>query len=140
MNKTVHAVPGPRCIVYRTRADCRFLVPVDMTPDKSSIASFPDVKDIFFNGRLAIPDELTGGYLLDNRGIGPFVAFLKVTYEEYARLKVTPGPAQLLEMIADRDPLVDMYDCGSRNEYPDPAGAMKLLISKGELTRQKRLK
>jgi len=140
MEKAVKTIAGPRCIVYRTRTDCRFLVPVIMTHDKSAIASFPDVKDIYFKGELAIPEELTGGYLLDNRGIGPDVAFLKVTYGEYARMKETPAPAELMQMIADRDPLVDMYDCGTRSQYPDAAGAMKLLIGKGELHRQKRLK
>ena len=134
------AVPGPRCIVYKTKADYTHLVPVMLSADKSMVVSYPDVKDIYNNGQLAYPTQLIGGYLLDNRGIGTDVAFLKVTYEEYSRLTVTPHPGELLEMILDKDPLAEMYDCGSRSQYQDPIAAMLLLIRSGELIHQKRLK
>ena len=116
------------------------LVPVILSFDKSEVISYPDVKDIYFNGNLALPTQLKEGYLLDNRGIGPDVAFLKLTYEEYSRMAVTPTAAALLNMVVDKDPLVEMYQCGTRNQYSDPAGAMDRLIGSGQLVRQKRLK
>ena len=139
-HKTGAAVPGPRCIVYKTKADYTQLVPVMLSADKSMVVSYPDVKDIYINGQLAYPTQLIDGYLLDNRGIGTNVAFLKMTYEEYSRLTVTPHPGELLEMILDKDPLTAMYDCGSRTQYQNPADVMMLLIQSGELIHQKRLK
>jgi hypothetical protein len=138
--RTPAGISGPRCIVYKTRADYNHLVPVILSPDKSGIVSFPDVKDIYFNDSLAYPTLLNEGYLLDNRGISPDVAFLKITYEEYGRLVSTPSGTELLRMILDKDPLAEMYDCGNRNQYQDPAGTMNRLIITGELARQKRLK
>ena len=134
------AVPGPRCIVYKTKADYTQMVPVMLSADKSMVVSYPDVKDIYNNGQLAYPTQLSDGYLLDNRGIGTEVAFLKMTYEEYSRLTVTPHPGELMEMIRDKDPLTEMYDCGSRSQYQDPVAVMMLLIRSGELIHQKRLK
>ena len=133
-------VPGPRCIVYKTKADYSQLVPVILSSDKSKVVSYPDVKDIYYNGKLAYPTQLLDGYLLDNRGIGPDVAFLKLTYEEYSRLITTPHAGELLKMIFDKDPLTEMYECGNRNQYQDPAGTMRLWIRSGELFHQKRLK
>ena len=93
--KTTAAIPGPHCIVYKTRADYSKLVPVILSADKSKIVSYPDVKDINNNGNFPYPSPLKKGYLLDNRGIGPDVAFIRLTYEEFARLKATPPAADL---------------------------------------------
>ena len=133
-------MPGPRCIVYKTRADYSQFVPVTLSPDKSKIVSYPDVKDIYFNGQLAYPTRLIDGYLLDNRGIGPDVAFLKLTYAEYSKLAGVPLVGELFKLILDKDPLTRMYECGLRSQYKDPAEAMDQLIRSGELKHKKRLK
>ena len=78
------------CTIYKTKGDYSRYVPVELTDDKTRISSFPDVKDVYLDGKLAMPTALTGGYLLDNRGIGPNVAFLSITYEEYSRIEEDP--------------------------------------------------
>jgi hypothetical protein len=138
--KSAAAIPGPACIVYKTRADYNRLVPVILSADKSKIISFPDIRDIYFNGHYACPTDLANGYLLDNRGIGPGVAFLKLTYDEYSRLAATPKAGELFKMILDKDPLTEMYECGIRSQYEDPVEAMNRLIRSGELPDHKRLK
>ncbi|MDO9256734.1 MAG: hypothetical protein Q7U54_14540 [Bacteroidales bacterium] len=110
-------VPGPKAIIYLTREDYSKLVPVILSDDKKTIESYPDVKDIYFNGSLAYPTQLHKGYWLDNRGIGENVAFLKLTYEEYSKLSKTPSPEELMKMILDADPIVIMYNCGLRSSY-----------------------
>jgi len=76
----------PPVLIYKTKADYYYHVPVVLTPDKKGLASYPGVKDIYFNGDYAYPVRLHDGFLLDNRGIGPNVAFLTYTYEEYGKL------------------------------------------------------
>jgi hypothetical protein len=133
-------VTGPNCIIYKTSADFSGNVPVGMSEDKTQISSFPDVKDIYFDGKLAEPTQLVDGYLLDNRGIGPNVAFISITYEEYSRLKKTPTAEELLKMVISKDPLVEMYQCGKRNEYAEIPGDLNELINSGRLKGCKKLK
>lgn len=134
------AFPGPPCIVYKTTLDFSTQVPVEMTPDGSRIASFPDVADIYKSGELAYPTPLKDGYLLDNRGIGPGVAFLKYTYEDYRKLDQTPASSELFDAILDRDPLLEMYQCGNRSQFKDVVNELNELISSGKLTNCKKLK
>lgn len=104
----------PPLVIYRTRADYRNLVPVILNDEKTEILSFPGPADVYFQGELAIPVELSEGYLLDLNGIGPRVAFLNITYEDYAALDTVITARELFSMIMDDDPLTEMYVCGSR--------------------------
>ena len=133
-------IPGAKCIIYKTRGDYLRFVPVILTVDKSGLVSFPGITDLTRNGQLAFPTLLTDGYLLDNRGIGKDVAFLKLSYEEYVKLPSTPRAEELMKMILDDDPLLEMYDCGNLSQYPDPPESMNQLIRSGNLKHQKRLK
>jgi len=133
-------VPGPPCIIYKTRNDYFTLVPVIMTDDKSAIASYPDIRDIYYNHGFSYPTVLTGGYLLDNRGIGPNVGFLSYTYESYSRLPKTPNSNELFKLIVDKEPLLEMYQCGSKNQYTDLVKTLNDIILKGELSQLNRLK
>jgi hypothetical protein len=133
-------IPGPRCIVYKTRADYSRRVPVILSADKATLLSYPDIRDVKTDGRYPYPTPLESGYLLDNRGIGPGVAFLEMTYEEYALQPETPSPGDLVRMILDKDPLVEMYDCGARTMFEDPVAEMNRVIRAGELAGKKRLK
>ena len=128
------------CIIYKTRADYDRNVPVILTDDKSKIASFPDIKDIFFNGDPAYPVKLENGFLLDNRGIGPDAAFLSYTYEEYSKLGKTPDPSHLYEKIIDKNPITEMYQCGNRSDYSDIVAELNRIISDGRLKEFRRLK
>lgn len=62
---------------------------------------------------------LNRGYLLDNKGINVNTAFLKYTYEEYARLRQIPTPDELYRSIIDKDPIVEMWNCGRKGESGD---------------------
>ena len=99
-------------IIYKTNADYYNNVPVIMSDDRKDIISYPDIKDVFYNGQLAYPTRLENGYLLDNRGIGKNVAFLKYTYEEYSKLPSTPSKDELLKTIITKEqPLKELYRC-----------------------------
>jgi hypothetical protein len=128
------------CIFYKTKADYSKNVPVMLTADKSAVASYPDIKDVYADGKPAYPTPLKNGYLLDNRGIGPDVAFLKTSYEEYHALGKTPSATELFQLILEKDPLVEMYQCGTRSQYADPAEAMNSIISSGKMENCKKLK
>lgn len=116
-NKPKSNIPGPKAIIYQTTKDYSKLVPIMLSDDKKSIESYPDVKDVFYDGKLAYPIELKKDYLLDNRGIGKNVAFLSLTYEEYSKLPKTPNPSELWELIIDKDPIKTMYNCGLRSSF-----------------------
>lgn len=134
------SIPGPPCIIYKTKADFSELVPVELNADRSGIASYPDVADIYRQGTLAYPTPLLDSFLLDNRGIGPNVAFLKLSYEEYRGLDETPAAAELWNAILEADPLLEMYRCGNRSQYKDLLQELNDLIRSDELSRCERLK
>lgn len=116
-NFTPSFVPGPHALVYKTSKDYDKLVPVILSEDKSSIVSFPDPKDLLPGENYPQPTRLKKGYLLDNRGIGPNVAFLKYSYEEYSRMEAAPGPAELYDAILDKNPLKELCDCGNKSTF-----------------------
>lgn len=136
---TQHNASAP-CIVYKTRTDYSFKVPVILDETRSAIASYPDIKDLKYQDKFAYPTQLSGGFLLDNRGINAHVAFLDYTYEEYSRLGKTPSAGQLMQHILDKDPLLEMYQCGQRNSYPDAVKEMNTLIKSGNLKSCKKIK
>lgn len=102
-------LPGPKIIVYKTKKDYRNFVPVNLSEDRKSIESYPDIKDVFLNGELAYPTQLHKDFLLDNRGINANTAFLKYTYEEYSKLSKTPTGKELMDLILDDNPISEMY-------------------------------
>lgn len=126
-------IPGPPALVYKTRGDYYHLVPVLLSDNKKQIISFPHPKDLIRGHGYTLPDSLSNGYLLDNRGIGANVAFLRLTYEEYANLQEVPTADQLYEKILDRDPLTELCNCGLRTSFSDPVRQINELIEKSEL-------
>jgi hypothetical protein len=106
----------PHIIIYKTKKDYSKQVPVLMNKDKNDIVSYPAPSDLKISGSYAVPTPLSEGYLLDNRGIGPNVAFLDITYQQYSELKEVPAKDYLISKIIDRNPLVEMWDCGQRTE------------------------
>jgi hypothetical protein len=127
-------------IIYKTRYNYNRNVPVILSSDRKSIVSYPDIADIRNLSQIPYPDSLPGGYLLDNRGVDGNVAFLTLNYEAYSRLAATPSAKELLLLIADPDPLLEMYDCGERNQFSDPVQKAGELIHTGALKRQIRIK
>jgi hypothetical protein len=128
---------GPPATVYKTRNDYRTNVPVILSDDQSRIVSYPHPKDLYYKGELAYPTELAGGYLLDNRGINAHVAFLKMTYEEYSKLDTAPPLDSLYSMILDKDPLLELYNCGNRYAFKDEVSDLNQLIRNNELDKCK---
>lgn len=124
---------GPQTFIYKTKQDYNKFVPITLSEDKSEITSYPHPKDVFYNGELAYPTELNGGYLLDNRGITSNVAFLNITYEEYNQLENAPSSEELFPMILDDDPLVEMYNCGNRFTFKNGIADLNKLIENNGL-------
>jgi hypothetical protein len=119
---------GPPAIVYKTKGDYFNLVPVFLSDDKSEIISYPDPADMKTGNDYPLPMRLHGGYLLDNRGIGINVAFLKMTYGEYAKLEHAPSLSELKSLIIDNDPLTELCDCGNKTAFSDIAAQLNAMI------------
>jgi len=124
---------GPPTLVYKTRADYSNNVPIILSDDKTKILAFPDPVDVFINGKYPTPTQLKDGYLLDNRGISKNVAFLKMTYTEYARLPKPPTAEEMFAMIIDKEPLTELCNCGNRNAIQNPKQQMNQLIRHKQL-------
>ncbi len=139
-NLSKPAVSAPPVVIYKTHTDYSKYVPVILSDDRTKVVSYPDIKDIYFEGKLAYPTALTCGYWLDNRGIGPHVAFIKLTYDDYAKLPATPSAIDLFAMLLDANPLCTMYQLGNRRDYKDPVAEINHIIKKHELKKYKRLK
>jgi hypothetical protein len=133
--------PGPPAIVYKMKKDYSLNVPVMLSDDKSAIVSYPAKEDISINGSFPLPTQLKGGYYLDNRGIGPNVAFTMYSYEEYAGLPATPTDNELFISIVNNNPLLEMYDCGNRLRFSNIESDLNSIIESGNLSKKcKKLK
>lgn len=123
--------PSAPAIIYKTRDDYTNLVPVIMNAEKTRIVSYPDPLDLVSEGKLMKPVRLKHGYLLDNRGINERVAFLNITYDEYAKLNSPPHMVDLMMKIIDTNPLTVMYRCGNRSDYSNLIYELNVLIDRG---------
>lgn len=120
---------GPPVIIYKTTRDYSRNVPVMLNADGTKIVSYPAVSDV---RSLPYPTPLADGYLLDNRGIGQYVAFLSYTYEEYAALPKTPTASELFEKIIDKHPLVEIHSCSNRYQYKNLVEELNVQIRAGK--------
>lgn len=136
-NTAAAAVPSPPTYIYKTRNDYSQNVFVGYANNR--ITFFPAPSDLYTNGKLATPTPLRNGYWLDNRGISPNIAFLSYTYEEYANMQHVPD--DLYQRILDKDPILEMWDCGPRHTYNDAAKELNKIIQENQLdTRCTRVK
>jgi len=124
---------GPQTLVYKTKGNYYNLVPVLLSEDKTKIISYPHPTDLKAGSDYTLPTFLNNGYLLDNRGIGRNVAFLKLTYQEYANLEKPPTLTELYNYIIDKDPLIELCDCGTRTSFTDVEKQLNSLIDKKTL-------
>ncbi|HOF16632.1 MAG TPA: hypothetical protein PLF32_07700 [Bacteroidales bacterium] len=131
----------PHVVIYKTTKDYRQNVPVILSEDKTQIVSYPHPSDLYYNGKLALPETLHNGYLLDNRGIGKNVAFLKYTYKEYSKFTDVPTLDELFKNIIDNDPLTELWDCGKKVNFTDLQKQLNEMIDKNQLAEKcKRVK
>lgn len=126
-------VVSPKVFVYKTRKDYSDNVPVIMDDTKTKIISYPAPGDLKKGKGFATPTKLNDNLLLDNRGIGPNVAFLSYTYSEYSSLKSAPSMETLLNSIIDKDPLTFYVYCGRRSDYNDIVKELNALIENKQI-------
>lgn len=131
---------GPKVIIYKTKADYYLNVPVTLNEERTAVTSYPGIKDIYYKGEFAYPSKLNKGFLMDNRGIDDRVAFLKFTYEEYSKLEKTPESTELYNSIIDKDPITEMYSCGSKFDYKDLMNEINEVIDSNNLSSLQKLK
>lgn len=122
---------SPAVVIYKTKKDYSRFVAVILSADKSKIISYPAPSDI--SPEMSVPVALADGYWLDKRGIGVHVAFLKMTYEEYAQLSNPPSKEQLWAQIQDKDPIVVMYNCGAAYSYTNKEEQLNEVIKSGKV-------
>lgn len=127
------SVAMPAVLVYKTKADYRNLVPVQISPDGKSLISYPDPADVRGGNVDCAPTQLHKGYLLDRRGIGWRTAYLRLTYDEYAKLSAPPSEAEMLAMIVDKNPLTVLYNCGSRERVKNQVHKINDWIDEGKI-------
>jgi hypothetical protein len=138
-NNSIDYSLSPVAIIYKTKNDYYDKVPVTLNDNKTKIISYPGPKDIFYNEKLSLPEKLSDGFLLDNRGINKNVAFLNITYSEYSTLTEAPLLSEMMKMIIDKDPLTEMYNCGSRYQYKDIVADLNKFIDNKKLSKFKRI-
>ena len=134
------AVTGPPVIIYKTKADYYDKVPVILSEDKTKIVSYPGARDLYKGDKLALPTKLHNGYLLDNRGIDQNVAFLDISYEKFTKMQRVFTAGQLYDMIFDKDPLTEMYNCGKKSKFRDEVTELNEIIDKDNFEGCKKLK
>lgn len=137
-NRELSFAPGPHVLVYKTTQDYSQQVPVTLSPDGKRIVSYPSPKDLRRGDQLATPLALDKGYWVDQRGIGPQVAFTSYTYVEYVDFIEAPSLDQLMAAVIDKKPIVEMCDCGLISQYNDLEKELNELIS-ADLSPCKRL-
>jgi hypothetical protein len=120
-----------RALVYKTKGDYYDRVPVLMNAERNRIVAYPDPVDLYQGTVPSLPTKLKDGYLLDNRGIGSNVAFLTYTYQTYGALEQAPSMQQLMDSLLDRNPLTELWDCGSRSLYQKETEELNALIDEG---------
>lgn len=96
---------GP-LVVYKTKNDYRDHVSVQLSEDGRSVVAFPGRSDVMAQG----PVELAEGYLL-KRMVGN--AFLSITIEEYAASTDAFTPQELWDLVIDRKPYLEIYECSA---------------------------
>lgn len=125
-----NAIASLPILVYKTKKDYNNLVPVLLNDDKTQIVSYPDPKDVKVGSNFLLPTSLQKSYLIDNKGIGNNVAFLKYTYQEYSNLQTLPTLQELLDNIIDINPLIELCDCGDKSRYTDLEKQLNEYINK----------
>ena len=114
---------GP-VVVYKTKKDYRNHVSVQLSADGLTITSYPGPSDVLAQK----PIELAEGYLL-KRMVGD--AYLSLTIDAYAESSHSYTVEDLLALVIDREPYLEMYDCSGYTSTD--TALINKLIRKGEL-------
>jgi hypothetical protein len=125
--------PGPPVLVYKTRKDYSSFVPVILNKERTKIVGYSHPSDLIIGDSLLVPSPLVQGYFLDKKGINENVAFLTLTYQEYVKLKTLPSLAQMYDLILDKEPLLEICNCGNKSAFTDQIDQLNSLIQAGQL-------
>jgi hypothetical protein len=101
--------PGPcdasgPVIVYKTTNDYSNNVTVQLSKDGKNVSAYPGK----FDAVKQKPIELANGYLL-KRMVGD--AVLSLTIEEYAASSLNYSPTDLFNLIIDKNPYLEKFEC-----------------------------
>jgi hypothetical protein len=127
------AIPQQGYMVYKTNADYFEKVPIQLSEDKTGVISYPAASDLKKQGEFTYPVKLSGDYLLDRRGIGPHTAFLEWDYEKYYKSGGAQSTMELLNLIIDADPFIELYHCPSNIDEKAVIGYINDLILSEQL-------
>ncbi|MBP5365268.1 MAG: hypothetical protein J6Y82_05030 [Bacteroidales bacterium] len=126
-------------VIYKTKGDYYYNVPITLSDDKQMIVSFPAPTDVKAGDVYLLPTKLAKGYLLDNRGIGINSVFTKYTYKEYSALTALLSLGELKQSIVDYEPIAELWISSSPSSISvDEINS--LINSKSLSKRFKRLK
>lgn len=120
----------PHVLVYKTKKNFDKFVPIILSEDKSEIISYPHPADLKRGDIFLIPLKLKEGYLLDNKGISPNVVFLRWTYDEYSKFESAPDLKILMDNVIEKNPLLELCDCGNRSVFNNEIKQLNYLIKK----------
>jgi hypothetical protein len=110
-------ISKPPILIYKMKRDYSRNIPVLLSDDKKEIVSYPHPMDIMgMASKDVMPIRLHDGYYLDRRGINKNVAFLRITYGSYRKLRKPLSIKEIEKNIIDRNPLVEIYSCPSLSE------------------------
>lgn len=88
----------PKAVIYKTNGDYNDNVPVNLNPQRNSLVSYTDPRDV--SAERSTPIKLDEGWLLDRRGgIGTNTAFLNITYTDFHNLEKVPSHTELMNMV-----------------------------------------
>lgn len=118
----------PAAIVFKPKKNYGNLVSIVLDSTKSSIVSYPAPSDVFYKGKLATPFPLEKGYFLDNRNVNLNSAILDITLEEYSKLANVPTEKYLISKIIEKNPYLEIYNCGNRYKFTNEIEELNFLI------------
>lgn len=127
------AIPQQGFMVYKTIDDYFEKVPIQLSEDKTRIVSYPAASDLKKQGEYIYPVKLSDNYLLDRRGIGPHTAFLEWDYKKYFESGSALSTEDLLMLVLDADPFIELYHCPSKVDETAASGYLNDLILSGQL-------
>lgn len=123
----------PKAVIYKTNGNYNDNVPVTLSADGKSLASYPAVTDIT---AASTPIVVADSWLLDRRGVSANSVFTSYTYNEYRNLEQTPSPAMLLERIIPGSRVTIMAHLPiSINEALNDTAAVNRLIRESDFVR-----
>ena len=94
-------------IVFKTVRDYSTLAWVGLSADKTKVISYPAPSDIIHQ----TPIKLHNGYLSGNIGFN--TAYINIKIDRYAGIPNMLSEQQLYNLIVNKNPFSEIYDCGS---------------------------